>query len=66
DSAERADILSTALFVMGEENALEFWRTVGGFEMILIREDKTMAITEPLRAAFEETAGTGYKIEVVK
>lgn len=66
DSAERADILSTALFVMGEEKALEFWKQDGGFEMILIREDKTMVVTAPLRAQFEETAGTGYKIEVVE
>ncbi len=66
DSAERADILSTALFVMGEEEALEFWKQDGGFEMILIREDKTMVVTAPLRAQFEETAGTGYKIEVAE
>ena len=66
DSAERADILSTALFVMGEEKALEFWKQDGGFEMILIREDKTMVVTAPLRAQFEETAGTGYKIEVAE
>ena len=66
DSSMRADILSTALFVMGEEKALEFWKQVGGFEMILIREDKTIVITEPLRAQFEETAGTGYKIEVLQ
>ncbi len=64
DSAERADILSTALFVMGEEKALEFWKQDSGFEMILIREDKTIVVTAPLRAQFEETVGTGYKIEV--
>ena len=50
----------------GEEKALEFWKQDGGFEMILIREDKTMVVTAPLRAQFEETAGTGYKIEVVE
>ena len=66
DSSMRADILSTALFVMGEEKALEFWKQVGGFEMILIREDKTIVVTAPLRAQFEETAGTGYKIEVLQ
>ena len=66
DSAERADILSTALFVMGEEKALEFWKRDGNFEMILIREDKTIVITEPLRAQFTEQAGSGYKIQLAK
>lgn len=66
DSAQRADILSTALFVMGEEKALEFWKQDGGFEMILIREDKTIVVTEPLRVQFEETVGTGYRIEVAQ
>lgn len=39
ESGTRADALSTALFVMGEERAKAFWRADGGFDMILVTED---------------------------
>lgn len=31
-----ADCLSTAMYVMGQSRAINYWRTYGGFEMILV------------------------------
>lgn len=39
------DALSTALFVMGADKALNFWRSNGGFDVILITEDGEILIT---------------------
>lgn len=42
----KADALSTALFVMGEEKALAFWRETGGFSLVLVRNDGSVLFTE--------------------
>jgi len=39
DSAERADALSTAFFVMGKENALKLARAIGDIELYIIDND---------------------------
>ena len=65
DDAVWADALSTALFVMGEEKPVGFWRETGGFEMILIRDDRQVLLTPALEDSFEITAGSGYRVEVV-
>lgn len=47
-----ADALSTALFVMGEQAALEFWRTRGGFDLVLLSESGTLYVTEGIWSDF--------------
>lgn len=47
-----ADCLSTAMFVLGEEGALEYWRTWGGFELLLVTTDGRVVLTDGLRDAF--------------
>ena len=54
-----ADCLSTALFVMGCEGALEYYRHAGGFEMVLITEENEVIVTPGLGEAFSES-GKGY------
>lgn len=50
-----ADALSTALFVMGESRALNYWRTYGGFELILVTNDDRIVCTKGLIDNFTQT-----------
>ncbi len=50
-----ADALSTAMFVLGETKALNYWRTYGGFEMILITSDNRIVCTKGLIERFTQT-----------
>ncbi len=47
-----ADGLSTAMFVLGKDAALDFWRQSGDFEMILILNEDSIAITAGLKDSF--------------
>lgn len=48
------DALSTALFVMGRDKAVDFWRTSGlDFDMILMDENGTVYLTEGLKDRFD-------------
>jgi len=66
DSGTLCDGLSTALFVMGREEALDHWRTVGGFEAILVDEDMGVWITEGLKDTFTLVDGLGYTLHLVE
>ena len=60
------DAFSTALFLMGEEKALDFWRTSGyDFELVLVTEDGRVLVTEGLADRFEQTEGSAYRYESI-
>ncbi len=60
------DAFSTALFVMGEERALDFWRESGyTFDLVLVTEDGRVVVTEGLAQQFSPEEGTGYVYETV-
>ena len=59
-----ADALSTALYVMGEEKAMEYYRKYGaedGFEVILLNDKGEAHLSEGLCGAFL-SAGEGYTV----
>lgn len=60
------DALSTALFVMGEEKALDFQRDWSGvpFELALITEDGRVVVTPGLADRFTLDESSGYTLEV--
>ena len=61
-----ADLLSTAVFVLGLEDALTLWRTEGGFELVLVTDENTVVITKGLIDVFEFDQSSGYTLEYVK
>ena len=51
-----SDALSTALFVMGKERAIEFYKTHVGFDVILVEADGSITISEGIENTFERSA----------
>ena len=62
----RCDALSTALFVMGEEDAIQFRQEHPDFEMILITDDNRLLITSGLAGRFTPSDGQKYTVQVIK
>ena len=60
------DALSTALFVMGEEKALDFWRSGAyDFQLVLVTEDGRVVVTDGLKDVLTEIEESGYTYEIV-
>lgn len=60
------DAFSTALFVMGEEKALDFWRNSNyEFELVLVTEDGRVVTTAGLEEQFTPVEESGYIYETV-
>ncbi|MBQ5316649.1 MAG: FAD:protein FMN transferase [Oscillospiraceae bacterium] len=63
-SGEVCDALSTALFVMGEERAADFWRDDRSFDMILVTDDGRVVITPSVKDRFTLNDGE-YLLQVI-
>lgn len=66
DKGGLCDGLSTALFVLGREKALDYWRTYGGFEAILVDEDNNVWVTGGLKDSFALVEGSSYTLRLVE
>lgn len=66
DSGLLCDGLSTALFVKGYEDAVDFWRETGDFEMILVLEDGQIALTEGLEDQFSPANPSAEEVLVIR
>lgn len=60
-----ADALSTALFVLGEQQAVQLWKRLGGFEMLLVTEGGGIVLTPGMQALFSPAEGSAYRIETI-
>ena len=60
-----ADAYSTALYVMGEAAAVDFWRQQGTFDMVLVTSDGRVLYTPGLADFFNETEGSGYDYQLL-
>ena len=48
-----ADGLSTSLFVMGKDKAIDYWRTYSDeFDMILLTDDEQLYVSEGIKDSF--------------
>lgn len=62
------DALSTALFVLGEQGAVDLWDGADwdrGFDMVLVTEDGRVLITAGLADRFEPKEGSAYVYETL-
>lgn len=67
ENGTRADALSTALYVMGLEKAVDYWRSQDGFEVIFVTEDGEVVATEGLKDSFSfEGQDNDFTYRVVK
>lgn len=67
EEGKLCDALSTAVFVMGREQAEEYWKTHGGFEMLLVTEDNEIYLTEGLEDSFAlNEYSQGIPVHVVR
>ena len=57
-----ADALSTALCVMGEDDAKKFYKNNSGFEIILITDDQRIVVSEGVRDSFT-LSNNDYSVE---
>lgn len=61
------DALSTAIFVMGEERGVQLWRDRGDFDLLLIRADGSILVTEGLEQSVMLADGYGdTKIDIAR
>lgn len=58
-----ADGLSTSLFIMGKERAIDYWRNNSeSFDMILYGEDGSLMVTEGIKERFS----SDYPVEIIR
>lgn len=60
------DALSTAIFVMGLDKAIDYWQAHQNFDMILLTDGRDIYATEGLQEAFTLSSGhEGQEVQVI-
>ncbi len=65
ENGTQADCLSTAMFILGQSKALNYWRQYGGFDMVLINTDNEIICTKGLIEKFTLT-NNSYTLRYVE
>lgn len=66
DNGTMADAYSTALYVMGEKAAIDFWRSnADSFDMVLITTDGRLLYTPDLSDKITKSEGNSYDFQVI-
>ena len=65
DDGTAADAYSTALYVMGEQEAVSFWRAHRGFDLILITADGRLLYTPGLSDAITAPEDCAYDFQPI-
>ncbi len=65
DSSTRADAYSTAVYIMGETDAIAFWQSYRNFDMVLITADGRLLYTPGLADKITFTEGAAYEAQLI-
>lgn len=65
-SGALCDGLSTSLFVLGLEEAADYWRDQGGFEALFVTDQNEIYLTAGLAEAFVLTQDSGYTLHILE
>lgn len=63
--AKICDALSTAVYVMGIDKAVELWRSSDDFDMLLITDDNTAYVTEGISGRFAPSENASLMVEIL-
>ena len=67
DEGRLCDALSTSLYVMGTEQAIDYWRQHQNFDMILITEDGEIYSTDGIADYFTlDSYHSNMRVNVIK
>ena len=67
DSGALCDALSTAVFVMGLTKGVEYWKANGGFDMLLMTQEREIYLTEGIEGRFAlDSSFAGREIHVIR
>lgn len=61
-----ADCLSTAMYVLGENAAIQYWRDNGGFDMVMVTKDNRVICTSGLVEVFTLTNTKDYTKKITE
>ena len=61
----RCDALATALFILGQQAAVDYWRSCRDFDLALVTGDGRLLLSPDLYAVFVPEESLGYSVEVL-